>query len=159
MLPVLLSAIRVSPLSEGPAHDGKIIGKDVISYIYKQVWPRFVFNDRLLGFESQRVDVQPVGIPSYLIAIASGNLRYKAFQAIEGRPWKCGVWAEPELLEASYWEFSEDTGRLVSSHVLQQINIYLGQGSSPRKRILLAPTNLAFTTSWFFLPPSPMEAW
>ena len=59
-------------------------------------------------------DVQPVGIPSYLIAIASGNLRYKPFPAIEGRSWKSGVWAEPELLEACYWEFSEDTGRSVS---------------------------------------------
>jgi leukotriene-A4 hydrolase len=64
--------------------------------------------------------MQPVGIPSYLIAIASGNLRYKPFQAIEGRPWNSGVWAEPELLEASYWEFSEDTGRLVSSRIRRQ---------------------------------------
>ncbi len=41
-LPVLLSAIRVSPPSEGPAHDGKIIGKDVVSYVYEQVWVMFV---------------------------------------------------------------------------------------------------------------------
>lgn len=38
VLPVLLSAIRISPPSEGPAHDGKIIGKEVVSYAYKQVW-------------------------------------------------------------------------------------------------------------------------
>lgn len=37
VLPVLLSAIRVSPPSEGPAHDGKTIGKDVVSYVYEQV--------------------------------------------------------------------------------------------------------------------------
>jgi leukotriene-A4 hydrolase len=92
VLPVLLSAIRVSPPSEGPAHDGKTIGKDVVTYEYKQ----------------------PVGIPSYLIAIASGNVRYKPFPAIEGRSWKSGVWAEPELLDASYWEFSEDTGRFLA---------------------------------------------
>src|SRR5579863_4289506 len=104
--------------------------------------------------------MQPVGIPSYLIAIASGNLRYKPFPPIEGRPWKTGVWAEPELLEAAYWEFSEDTGRLLSSsRILRQISIHLAPGSSPRKRILSAPTSLVFTTSWFFLPPSPMEAW
>jgi leukotriene-A4 hydrolase len=41
-LPVLLSAIRVSPPSEGPAHDGKIIGKEVVNYVYKQVWVTFV---------------------------------------------------------------------------------------------------------------------
>ncbi|KAI0271734.1 hypothetical protein BC834DRAFT_950104 [Gloeopeniophorella convolvens] len=92
VLPVLLSAIRVSPPSEGPAHDGKTIGTDVVTYTYKQ----------------------PVGIPSYLIAIASGNLRYKPFPPIEGRSWKSGVWAEPELLDASYWEFSEDTGRFLA---------------------------------------------
>jgi len=92
VLPVLLSAIRVLPPSEGPAHDGKVIGKDVVNYVYEQ----------------------PVGIPSYLIAIASGNLRYKSFPTIEGRSWKSGVWAEPELLEACYWEFSEDTGRFLA---------------------------------------------
>jgi leukotriene-A4 hydrolase len=43
VLPVLLSAIRVSPLSEGPAHDGKIIGKDVVNYVYKQVWVILIF--------------------------------------------------------------------------------------------------------------------
>lgn len=58
-------------------------------------------------------DTQPVGIPSYLIAIASGNVRYKAFKPFEGRQWKTGVWAEPEILEQSYWEFSEDTARYV----------------------------------------------
>jgi leukotriene-A4 hydrolase len=115
VLPVLLSAIRVSPLSEGPAHDGKAVGKDVVSYVYEQVWltsapqassPQFDLNE------------QPVGIPSYLIAIASGNLRYKPFPTIEGRSWKSGVWAEPELLDACYWEFSEDTGRSPSGLIL-----------------------------------------
>lgn len=37
VLPVLLSAIRVSPPSEGPAHDGKEIGKDSVTYVYNQV--------------------------------------------------------------------------------------------------------------------------
>jgi leukotriene-A4 hydrolase len=45
VLPVLLSAIRVSPPSEGPAHDGKIIGKDVVSYVYEQVLAIFVSQD------------------------------------------------------------------------------------------------------------------
>lgn len=42
VLPVLLSAIRVSPPSEGLAHDGKTIGKDVVNYVYKQVWLIFL---------------------------------------------------------------------------------------------------------------------
>ena len=37
VLPVLLSAIRASPPSDGPAHGGKEIGKDVVIYEYKQV--------------------------------------------------------------------------------------------------------------------------
>lgn len=32
-----MSAIRQSPPSDGPAHDGKVIGKDAVTYIYHQV--------------------------------------------------------------------------------------------------------------------------
>lgn len=87
VLPALLSAVRVSPPSDGPAHGGKEIGKDVVVYEYDQ----------------------PVPIPSYLIAIAAGNVVYRPFAPVEGKTWKSGVWAEPELIEASYWEFSQDT--------------------------------------------------
>ncbi|KAF7330388.1 Leukotriene A-4 hydrolase [Mycena venus] len=93
VLPVLLSAIRVSPPSEGPAHDGKIIGKDSVTYSYNQ----------------------PVPIPSYLIAIASGNVRYKPFPQFEDKEWRTGIWAEPELIEAAYWEFSADTARFLAA--------------------------------------------
>ncbi|KIY43185.1 hypothetical protein FISHEDRAFT_78691 [Fistulina hepatica ATCC 64428] len=92
VLPVLLSARRVSPPSVGPPHGGKIIGKDVVSYVYDQ----------------------PVGIPSYLIAIACGNVVYRAFPSISGKEWTSGIWAEPEMIEAAYWEFSEDTARYLA---------------------------------------------
>ncbi|KAI5118515.1 hypothetical protein M0805_007684 [Coniferiporia weirii] len=92
-LPVLMSAIRVSPPVEGPVHGGKTIGKELITYEYKQ----------------------PTPIPSYLIAIASGNLRYRPFPKVLGKDWSCGIWAEPELIEAAYWEFSEDTGKFLSA--------------------------------------------
>ncbi|KAI0825316.1 peptidase family M1-domain-containing protein [Trametes gibbosa] len=93
VLPALLSAIRVSPPSARPAHDGKVIGKDVVTYEYKQ----------------------PVPIPSYLIAIAVGNFRYRALPKVEGKEWTSGAWAEPELIDATYWEFSEDVGRFLST--------------------------------------------
>ncbi|PCH33157.1 hypothetical protein WOLCODRAFT_147267 [Wolfiporia cocos MD-104 SS10] len=93
VLPVLLSAIRVSPPSEGLAHDGKEIGKDSVTYVYNQ----------------------PVPIPSYLIAIAVGNVRYRACPKVEGKQWKTGVWAEPELIDAAYWEFSEAINRFLST--------------------------------------------
>ncbi|KAG7442686.1 zincin [Guyanagaster necrorhizus] len=91
VLPVLLSAIRQSPPSDGPAHGGKIVGKDLVEYIYHQ----------------------PVPIPSYLIAIASGNVVYRPFPKYEDRNWTSGVWAEPEMIDAAYWEFSEDTCRFL----------------------------------------------
>ncbi|KAH9949467.1 hypothetical protein B0H21DRAFT_728077 [Amylocystis lapponica] len=93
VLPVLLSAIRISPPSDGPAHDGKTIGKDAVAYTY----------------------TQPVPIPSYLIAIAAGNVRYHPCPSIAGKQWKSGVWAEPELIDAAYWEFSEAIGRFLST--------------------------------------------
>ncbi|KAH9939046.1 metalloprotease [Epithele typhae] len=93
VLPTLLSAIRVSPPSTGPAHDGKEIGKDAVVYEYKQ----------------------PIPIPTYLIAIAAGNFRYRAFPKVEGKDWNIGIWAEPELIDAAYWEFSEDVGRFLST--------------------------------------------
>jgi leukotriene-A4 hydrolase len=88
-----MSAIRQSPASSGPAHDGKTIGTDLVTYTYSQ----------------------PVPIPSYLIAIAVGNVRYRAFPSVPGRKWSTGIWAEPEFIDAAYWEFSEDTNRQYTS--------------------------------------------
>jgi len=92
-LPLVLSAIRKSPPSDGPAHGGKEIGKEWETYSY----------------------TQPVPIPPYLIAIAAGNLRYKPLPKPSGRRWTTGIWAEPELIDAAYWEFSEDTGRFLAA--------------------------------------------
>ncbi|KAG1880216.1 hypothetical protein F4604DRAFT_1751031 [Suillus subluteus] len=92
VLPVLLFARRISPPSDGPAHDGKIIGKDEVVYTYDQ----------------------PTPIPSYLLAIAAGNLQYRPFQVPDGKQWKSGVWSEPELMDSSFWEFSRDTASFSS---------------------------------------------
>ena len=37
---------------------------------------------------------QPCAIPSYLIAIASGELVYRPFDGLSGKEWKTGCWAE-----------------------------------------------------------------
>lgn len=92
VLPVLLSAIRKSPPVDGPPHDGKTVGTDPVVYEYDQ----------------------PVPIPSYLIAIASGDLVYKSFPPAEGKEWSSGIWAEPQLIQDAYWEFSEDTTRFLA---------------------------------------------
>jgi leukotriene-A4 hydrolase len=93
VLPVLLSAKRISPPSDGPPHGGKVIGKDAVTYVYQQLEP----------------------IPSYLLAIAAGNLRYRPFAVPEGRTWLSGAWSEPELLEDAYNEFHEDTPRFLAA--------------------------------------------
>ncbi|KAJ9110685.1 hypothetical protein QFC19_001514 [Naganishia cerealis] len=90
-IPVLLSALRQSPPVD-QAHGGKEIGTDVVEYIYDQ----------------------PVPIPSYLIAIAAGNVVYREFPRVPGRSWTAGVWTEPEGIDDAYWEFSEDIGRYIS---------------------------------------------
>ncbi|KAG8705976.1 hypothetical protein FRC11_008642, partial [Ceratobasidium sp. 423] len=87
ILPVLMSALRVSPPSDGPAHEGKEVGVESVKYEYNQ----------------------PIPIPSYLIAIASGNVVYKPFESVLGCSWKTGVWTEPEQMDAAFWEFSKDT--------------------------------------------------
>ncbi|TFK25898.1 leukotriene-A4 hydrolase [Coprinopsis marcescibilis] len=92
ILPALMSAVRVSPPADGPAHDGKVIGKDAVTYVYRQSIP----------------------IPSYLLAIAVGNVVYRPFAQFEDKKWKTGVWAEPETIEQAYWEFSEDTARFLA---------------------------------------------
>ncbi|KAH7890292.1 hypothetical protein F5I97DRAFT_1799872 [Phlebopus sp. FC_14] len=93
LLPVLLSARRFSPPSDGPPHGGMVIGKDSVVYKYKQLEP----------------------IPSYLLAIAAGNLHYRPFSVSAGRTWTTGVWAEPQLIEAAFNEFNEDTPRFLAA--------------------------------------------
>ncbi|KAL7415639.1 peptidase family M1-domain-containing protein [Mrakia frigida] len=90
-LPVLLSAIRISPSISAPLETG---GKTV-EYKYEQ----------------------KVKVPSYLIAIAAGNLVYKEIskQGENGASWRTGVWSEPEQIEASYWEFKEDQAKFVAA--------------------------------------------
>ncbi|KAG6829894.1 hypothetical protein H0H92_003027 [Tricholoma furcatifolium] len=93
VFPVLLSAVRQSPAPNGPVHDGKEVGKDQVTYTYNQ----------------------PVPIPSYLLAIASGNVHYRAFPKFEDKEWTSGIWAEPELIDSAYWEFSEHTAKFLAA--------------------------------------------
>ncbi|GAA5829465.1 hypothetical protein JCM5353_001344 [Sporobolomyces roseus] len=82
-LPILLSARRTSPPPSAPQPeiDGKL-------HEYK--------------FD------QPIAIPSYLIAIAGGELAFKALGE------RTGIWAEPGMLDKSAWEFEKDAEKIVS---------------------------------------------
>ena len=81
-----MSAIRKSPAPEEELEFGK-----EIEYVYDQ----------------------PVAIPSYLIAIASGELVYRAFDKLPGKEWRTGCWTEPGLMDAVFWEFHKDTAKCV----------------------------------------------
>ena len=64
---------------------------------------------------------QPIPISSYILAIAVGNVRYRPFPKHEDKQWTSGVWAEPELIDQAYWEFSKDTTRYQISSLLHII--------------------------------------
>ena len=62
-------------------------------------YPVLVSGTRTVGSKFE----QKVPIPSYLFAIASGNLKSKVI----GLP--SHVWAEPEIVDSCQWEFEADT--------------------------------------------------
>lgn len=83
-LPILMSALRISPsLSD-----------------------KLEINDQILREYTYN---QPVAIPSYLIAIAGGELVFGSLGE------RTGVWAEPKMLEKCVWEFERDTERYVAT--------------------------------------------
>ena len=54
----------------------------------------------------------PQPIPSYLFAIAVGNLDFRELGP------RTGVYAEPEIIEAAAWEFAENESRIVEAEKL-----------------------------------------
>lgn len=56
------------------------------------------------GQETEYSFKQPCAIPSYLIAIASGEVVYRPFQALDGKGWKTGCWAEVRLYRSECFE-------------------------------------------------------
>lgn len=54
----------------------------------------------------------PQPIPSYLFAIAAGNIQFRSIGS------RCGIFAEPELLEAAAWEFAKTEDMLNTAEQL-----------------------------------------
>jgi len=54
----------------------------------------------------------PQPIPSYLFAMAIGNLTFRSIGS------RCGIYAEPELIEAAAWEFAENETKLIEAEKL-----------------------------------------
>lgn len=54
----------------------------------------------------------PQPIPSYLFALAAGDLTYRELGP------RTGVYAEPELVEAAAWEFAENEAKIVEAEKL-----------------------------------------
>lgn len=89
VLPVLLSGLRQSPKSE----EKWVPGKEV-EYVYDQVSASELSLLVEVGHQLHADADKPVAIPSYLIAIASGELVYRPFKQLEGRKWRSGAWTE-----------------------------------------------------------------
>ncbi|KAG8690146.1 hypothetical protein FRC11_013549 [Ceratobasidium sp. 423] len=137
ILPVLMSALRLSPPSDGPAHEGKDVGMESVKYQYNQVIdPRNLDILMLMANHALYNVLKPIPIPSYLIAIASGNVVYKSFEPVPGCSWKTGVWTEPEQMDAAFWEFSKDT----ASYVLEAEKILTPYEFGVYDLLLLPPS-------------------
>lgn len=52
---------------------------------------------------------QPVGIPTYLIAIVGGTLEFRALAS------RVGVWAEPTMIDRAEWEFKHDANKFLEA--------------------------------------------
>ena len=63
------------------------------------------------------------------------------------------MWAEPELLEACYWEFSEDTGRSVSGLALHAMGIEYATRFLAKEEDIVGPYKFG-VYDVLVLPPS-----
>lgn len=52
---------------------------------------------------------QPVGIPSYLIAIVGGDMVFRSLGS------RVGVWSEPPMADRAQWEFEENAHRYLAA--------------------------------------------
>ncbi|HSG43269.1 MAG TPA: leukotriene A4 hydrolase C-terminal domain-containing protein [Anaerolineales bacterium] len=71
-------------------------------------------------------------IPSYLFALAAGNLSFKEIGP------RTGIYAEPELIEASAWEFAENEQKLIEAEKL------LGPYLWDRYDVLILPRSFPY---------------
>lgn len=76
--------------------------------------------------------LMPQPIPSYLLALAVGNLRFAAFGE------NTGVYAEPEVLPAAAWEFAD------TQHMLDAAETLYGPYQWGRYDLLVLPPSFPF---------------
>lgn len=76
--------------------------------------------------------LMPQPIPSYLLALAVGNLRFAALGE------KTGVYAEPEVLTAAAWEFAD------TQHMLEAAETLYGPYQWGRYDLLVLPPSFPF---------------
>ena len=104
-------------------------------------------------------DEQPIPIATYILAIAAGNVCYRPFPKPEDKQWTSGVWAEPQLIDQAYWEFSKDTTRHHPSSIIQPIYSFLLPDSLLQQRSLWFHTSSGYMTFSYFRLHSHTEAW
>ncbi|MBW8010409.1 MAG: M1 family metallopeptidase [Chloroflexi bacterium] len=83
-------------------------------------------NKRIYSFK------MPQSIPSYLFALAAGNLVFREFGP------RTGVYAEPQVIEGAVWEFAENEAKLIQAEEL------LGPYQWSRYDLLILPPSFPY---------------
>lgn len=150
-LPILMSGLRLSP----PGHDSLPIDGMQRTYVYEQ----------------------KILVPSYLIALAGGELVFAVsrlvfaiFRLLVADYFRCtqplgkrtGVWAEPAMIEAAKWEFEQDMERYgsIRPNLRSAITDSGRTTDISRPQSQLPPLTSGDATTFSFFPlPSRMEGW
>ncbi|UZJ54744.1 hypothetical protein CBS101457_004064 [Exobasidium rhododendri] len=86
-IPILMSALAEGSIRASESGPGEAYSKEEGVYRFRQ----------------------PVGIPTYLIAIVGGTLEFRPLAS------RVGVWAEPTMIDRAEWEFKEDANRYLEA--------------------------------------------
>lgn len=86
-IPVLMSALAEGSVRATESEPGNAYSKDEGVYRFRQ----------------------PIGVPTYLIAIVGGTLEFRPLAP------RVGVWAEPTMIDRAEWEFKHDANRFLEA--------------------------------------------
>jgi leukotriene-A4 hydrolase len=90
-IPILMSALAAGRIEATETHPGDAVSGELES------------GEKVYEFK------QPIGIPSYLIAIVGGDLVFSDLGP------RVGVWAEPPMAKRAEWEFKTNAHRYLTA--------------------------------------------
>ena len=75
---------------------------------------------------------KPIAIPSYLIALAAGDVVYRQFPPVGDETWTTGIWTEECFMDRAYSEFNGAPAKYVPSTAVYWVSAQLTRESSCR---------------------------